>query len=69
MFLKQIIFDKNFQYDYGSVMHYGKTAFGIGSGDNKRVTIVTKDPEQQDVIGQRVGMSELDKKKLNNVYR
>ena len=48
-------------------MHYGKTAFGIQMADGSRkVTIVTKDPDQE--IGQRVGMSELDKKELNDVY-
>ena len=69
LLFKNKYFDNNFQYDYGSVMHYGKTAFGTSEPDGrKRVTIETIDPAQQDVIGQRNGMSELDIKELNDVY-
>ncbi|XP_059620602.1 zinc metalloproteinase nas-13-like [Phlebotomus argentipes] len=49
-------------YDYGSVMHYSSTAFSI----NGQPTIV---PIQSGVtIGQRLGMSELDIKRLNRMY-
>ncbi|KAM8745389.1 meprin A subunit beta-like [Acanthopagrus schlegelii] len=51
-------------YDYGSVMHYSKTAFNIGS----EPTIVTKIPQFMDVIGQRMGFSESDLTKLNRLY-
>ena len=63
---KIVFFNKffNFQYDYKSVMHYGKTAFGI----NGQVTIVTIDASMQDKIGQRHGMSEIDIVELNAVY-
>lgn len=51
-------------YDYGSVMHYSKTAFNIAS----EPTIVTKIPQFMDVIGQRMGFSESDLTKLNRLY-
>lgn len=51
-------------YDYGSVMHYSKTAFNIASDP----TIVTKIPEFMDVIGQRTGFSVSDLTKLNRLY-
>ncbi|KAM9384052.1 meprin A subunit beta-like isoform 3-T3 [Pholidichthys leucotaenia] len=51
-------------YDYGSVMHYPKTAFSIGS----EPTIITKVPQFQDVIGQRTGFSMGDLTKLNRLY-
>lgn len=51
-------------YDYYSVMHYPKDAFGIGD----RLTIITKLPEFQDVIGQRLDMSHYDVEELNKFY-
>ncbi|XP_019936134.2 meprin A subunit beta-like [Paralichthys olivaceus] len=51
-------------YDYGSVMHYSKTSFNIGS----EPTIVTKIPSFMDVIGQRIGFSTSDLTKLNRLY-
>ena len=44
-------------------MHYGRTAFGSG-----RLTIRTKDPKFQNVIGNRGGFSEIDKKQINLMY-
>ena len=55
-------------YDYASVMHYGKTDFGIFVDGVEQTTIITKDASKQDVIGQRVGMSESDIADLNAVY-
>uniref|UniRef100_A0A3Q3L718 Metalloendopeptidase n=1 Tax=Mastacembelus armatus TaxID=205130 RepID=A0A3Q3L718_9TELE len=52
-------------YDYLSVMHYGKDFFSKNSGD----TIITKLPQFQDRIGQRMEMSPLDVFKLNLLYR
>ncbi|XP_055600592.1 blastula protease 10-like [Uranotaenia lowii] len=49
-------------YDYGSVMHYGRTAFSKNGED----TIVPHDPEA--VIGQRAGMSPKDVQKLQIMY-
>ncbi|XP_044055227.1 meprin A subunit beta-like [Siniperca chuatsi] len=51
-------------YDYGSVMHYSKTSFNIGS----EPSIVTKIPHFMDVIGQRMGFSASDLTKLNHLY-
>lgn len=51
-------------YDYGSVMHYSKTSFNIGS----EPTIITKIPQFMDVIGQRIGFSANDLTKLNLLY-
>lgn len=48
-------------YDYGSVMHYGKTAFTKNGED----TIV---PKTRAEIGQRRGMSSNDAAKINNMY-
>lgn len=50
-------------YDYLSMMHYGKTAFGGG-----RMTIRTKDPTFQDKIGNRVGFSKIDIVQINRMY-
>ncbi|XP_033494395.2 meprin A subunit beta-like isoform X1 [Epinephelus lanceolatus] len=51
-------------YDYGSVMHYAKTSFSISS----KPTIVTKNPQFMDVIGQKMGLSASDLTKLNRLY-
>ncbi|XP_073703910.1 meprin A subunit beta-like [Garra rufa] len=52
-------------YDYYSLMHYDKNAFSNGNGS----TIITKRPEFQDVIGQRLDMSEYDAIELNKLYK
>ena len=53
------------EYDYGSVMHYPGDAFAI----NEDIpTIITKDPEAQDEIGQRVRMSEADIERVQVLY-
>ncbi|XP_076000875.1 meprin A subunit beta-like [Genypterus blacodes] len=51
-------------YDYGSMMHYSKTAFKNGS----EPTIVTKIPAFSDVIGQRMEFSDSDLLKLHRLY-
>ena len=51
-------------YDYLSIMHYSKTAFGSG-----KVTIITKDPTMQEKIGQRDRMSDIDAIQLNRLYK
>jgi len=50
-------------YDYSSIMHYGSTAFGSG-----KMTIQTKLPNTQHLIGNRDGFSEIDKKQINLMY-
>ncbi|CAM4573910.1 unnamed protein product [Leuciscus chuanchicus] len=52
-------------YDYHSVMHFDKNAFSNGNGS----TIITKNPEFQDVIGQLMEMSEYDALELNKLYK
>ncbi|WP_411025243.1 M12 family metallopeptidase, partial [Salmonella sp. s54836] len=44
-------------------MHYGQTAFGGG-----RMTIQAIDPNNQRLIGQRSGFSEIDIKQINLMY-
>jgi len=51
-------------YDYGSVMHYGQTAFS----KNRRVTIQTKDPYWQNRIGRAPGLAESDVKLAKIIY-
>ncbi|KAL2084260.1 hypothetical protein ACEWY4_019778 [Coilia grayii] len=54
----------NTSYDYTSVMHYDGYAFTNGNGS----TILTKNPEFQDVIGKSVEMSSTDALELNRLY-
>lgn len=52
-------------YDYGSVMHYGSTAF---STDGTSKTLLTRDPKFQYTIGQREMLSFLDIQIINEAY-
>ena len=51
-------------YDYDSMMHYGAYYFTSNGGP----TILTKNPADQNRIGQRKGFSEVDKKQINLMY-
>jgi len=51
-------------YDYRSVMHYDKTAFGRG-----RITMETTDKYYTDLIGTGNGFSAMDIKQFNIVYK
>ncbi|XP_037776732.1 blastula protease 10-like [Penaeus monodon] len=51
-------------YDYSSIMHYYAQGFSL----NSRNTIVTKDPRFQAEIGQREGLSHMDKLLVNTMY-
>ena len=46
-------------------MHYGKKFFS----KNGKITIETKDPKMQNVIGRRSGFSELDLVQMNLLYK
>ena len=54
-----LISEKNFPYDYGSIMHYGSMDFSLGGP-----TIIADDVE----IGQRIGISYWDAEKARAIY-
>ncbi|XP_058982980.1 zinc metalloproteinase nas-8-like [Musca domestica] len=54
----------NVPYDYASIMHYSSTAFS----HNGQPTIVAKQPEYNNIMGQRYGLSSLDIVKINRMY-
>ncbi|KAM8952686.1 meprin A subunit alpha [Pelodytes ibericus] len=59
------ITDLNTPYDYESVMHYGPYSFN----KNESVpTITAKIPAFNDIIGQRLDLSEIDLERLNRMY-
>ncbi|XP_074133484.1 meprin A subunit beta-like isoform X2 [Sminthopsis crassicaudata] len=54
----------NVPYDYISLLHYPQDAFQKGS----EPTIVTRNPDFMDMIGQRIDFSDFDVEKLNRRY-
>ncbi|XP_034727260.1 high choriolytic enzyme 1-like isoform X1 [Etheostoma cragini] len=62
-FNKQDTNNLNTPYDYGSIMHYDKTAFSI----NGRATMVPV-PNANVQIGQRQGLSSWDITRINKLY-
>ncbi|ANY65863.1 hypothetical protein BBD42_04815 [Paenibacillus sp. BIHB 4019] len=57
---------KSLQYDWGSIMHYGKGAFAL---DRAKPTITpTQALPPGTVMGQRTGLSELDAEGINALY-
>ena len=56
----------NLPYDYGSIMHYGRSAFSINRGNRNFDTIVPKQSGAE--IGQRSGLSQTDWDHLNKAY-
>uniref|UniRef100_A0A8C1K2F5 Metalloendopeptidase n=1 Tax=Cyprinus carpio TaxID=7962 RepID=A0A8C1K2F5_CYPCA len=56
--------NQNTTYDYGSIMHYGKTAFTTQAGKNT----ITPIPDATVAIGQRQDMSNLDILRINKLY-
>uniref|UniRef100_A0A8C3A5Z9 Metalloendopeptidase n=1 Tax=Cyclopterus lumpus TaxID=8103 RepID=A0A8C3A5Z9_CYCLU len=56
--------DLNTKYDYSSVMHYERNAFG----KNRKETI-TPIPDASVAIGQRVGMSKIDILRVKRLYK
>ncbi|XP_031568761.1 MAM and LDL-receptor class A domain-containing protein 1-like [Actinia tenebrosa] len=59
----QTIDDLGVQYDYESIMHYGKLSF---STNGKSTIQAVGNPDME--LGQRDGLSKLDKIKLNALY-
>ncbi|XP_046552792.1 zinc metalloproteinase nas-1-like [Haliotis rubra] len=53
-------------YDYTSIMHYGKTAF---SKDDVSTTMVTRNPTFQEIIGTTSKVSFKDAKIVNSMYK
>ncbi|KAH8352280.1 hypothetical protein KR084_003146 [Drosophila pseudotakahashii] len=64
-YTQETVNDFGEKYDYGSVMHYGPYAFS----KNGERTIVALEEGKEDVIGQRLELSETDIKKLNAMYK
>ncbi|XP_067671683.1 protein SpAN-like [Haliotis asinina] len=56
-----LVNDRGVEYDYDSIMHYSGNTFGPG-------TIMTRDPKDQDRLGQRFGLSFRDIKLANLMY-
>jgi hypothetical protein len=52
-------------YDLYSLMHYDKTAFTLNGKD----TIVPRNRRYRRIIGQRIGLSVGDVKRINNMYK
>ncbi|KAM4618126.1 embryonic protein UVS.2-like [Discoglossus pictus] len=63
-FDKMVTNNLGLEYDYSSVMHYGRYDFSIGAG---LPTIIPK-PDPTVNIGQRYGLSNLDISKINKLY-
>nr|AWD90193.1 hatching enzyme [Carassius auratus red var.] len=63
-FQKQNTNNQNTPYDYGSIMHYGRTAFSIRYG----LETITPIPDRTVQIGQRQGMSNIDILRINKLY-
>uniref|UniRef100_A0A667WYA8 Metalloendopeptidase n=1 Tax=Myripristis murdjan TaxID=586833 RepID=A0A667WYA8_9TELE len=55
----------NTPYDYSSVMHYGRTAFASQFGKET----ITPIPDPSVPIGQRQGMSDIDIRRINTLYK
>uniref|UniRef100_A0A8C1QI96 Metalloendopeptidase n=1 Tax=Cyprinus carpio TaxID=7962 RepID=A0A8C1QI96_CYPCA len=63
-FQKQNTNNQNTPYDYGSIMHYERTAFSIQPG----LETITPIPDRRVEIGQRQGMSNIDILRINKLY-
>nr|XP_055074692.1 hatching enzyme 1.2-like [Misgurnus anguillicaudatus] len=63
-FQKQNTNNQNTPYDYGSVMHYGKTAFATQYGQET----ITPIPDASVQIGQRQELSNIDILRINKLY-
>ncbi|KAG1945848.1 high choriolytic enzyme 1-like [Pimephales promelas] len=63
-FEKQNTNNQKTPYDYGSIMHYGRTAFAI----QPWLETITPIPDGTVEIGQRQGMSKIDILRINKLY-
>nr|BAE97359.1 hatching enzyme [Plecoglossus altivelis altivelis] len=63
-FVKEDTNNLNTPYDYSSIMHYEKYAFAR----DKSMPSITPIPDPNVVLGQRVGMSAIDIKRINILY-
>ncbi|ROL40896.1 High choriolytic enzyme 1 [Anabarilius grahami] len=63
-FQKQNTNNQNTPYDYGSIMHYGKTAFSTQPG----LETITPIPDATVEIGQRQELSNIDILRINKLY-
>ncbi|XP_056614021.1 hatching enzyme 1.2-like [Triplophysa dalaica] len=63
-FQKQNTNNQNTAYDYGSIMHYGRTAFTTQAG----METITPIPNKSVQIGQRQEMSNIDILRINKLY-
>jgi hypothetical protein len=61
---EDIITNYGVEYDYGSVMHYGKTAFSTDGTD----TIIPLKDLKGEVMGQRQRLSKNDIDRINKMY-
>ncbi|XP_067136226.1 meprin A subunit beta-like [Centruroides vittatus] len=57
---------QNLEYDYASILHYGPKMFAVDDTEN---TITPLNPEYEEVIGQREGLSQLDILRINRRYK
>ncbi|XP_062390757.1 hatching enzyme 1.2-like [Sardina pilchardus] len=64
-FAKKNTNNLNTKYDYGSVMHYGRTAYTTSYGKDT----ITPIPDPNAKIGQRTDMSDTDIVKVNRLYK
>ncbi|XP_071760146.2 low choriolytic enzyme-like [Centroberyx gerrardi] len=55
----------NTPYDYSSILHYGRTAFSSEFGKDT----ITPIPDPSVAIGQRNGMSDIDIRRINTLYK
>ncbi|XDV22670.1 hypothetical protein PO909_027516 [Leuciscus waleckii] len=63
-FEKQNTNNQNTPYDYGSIMHYGRTAFAI----QPWLETITPIPDTTVEIGQRQGLSKIDVLRIQKLY-
>ena len=66
IFSEELVTTQDIPYDYWSVMHYGQFAFSRNRRELR--TIETIDPAQQELIGQRQGLSSSDVMHVNTLY-